>query len=148
MFKKILLPIAFIFVLSSCATSQICAKPEAVDSLICPTLAKVNMTPESANLMFKLANIELLRNNVYAKADVLKFFDNVESVLDVDTYSQLVQYMLFEIAGINSAYAIEFLLITEALTQFQTINLPISDFDKGLLKAHIAQQRSLLTLVQ
>jgi len=145
--RKLLLPIAFLFMFG-CATSQICSDKAAVDSVICPALKEINLTPETANLLFQLANVELIRAKAYIKADVLEFFDDVEAAMDVQTYSQLVQYMLFKIAKINKTYGAELVLITQAMSQFQEIHLPISQFDKDMLSAHIFQQRQLLVMVE
>ena len=146
--KSFLITLSCFAILASCtATSRICMTPAATDSLICPTLAKVSLTPESANLMFKLTNIELIRADAYATDDALKFFDSVERLLETDTYSELAQYMLFEIASLNKKYQLEIMLVTQSFEVFQNLKIPIIEFDKSMLRTHIAQQRQLLALV-
>jgi len=146
--KSFLITLSCFAILASCtSTSRICMTPAATDSLICPTLAKVSLTPESANLMFKLANIEMLRANAYAVGDVTKFFDSVERLLETDTYSELAQYILFEIASLNKKYQLEIMLVTQSFEVFQNLKIPIIEFDKGMLRTHIAQQRQLLAFM-
>ena len=143
--KSFLITLSCFAILASCtSTSRICMTPAATDSLICPTLAKVSLTPESANLMFKLANIEMLRANAYAVRDVLEFFDKIETMLDIDTYAAVANEIIFNIAGINKKYQLELVLITQSFEVFQNLKIPIIEFDKGMLRTHIAQQRQLL----
>lgn len=146
--KSFLITLSAFALLASCtATSRVCMTPEATNSVICPTLAKVSLTPESANLMFKLANIEAIRANIYAKKDVLAFFNSAEALLEDATYMSLASYVIFEIAKINTKYQLEMVLITQSFAVFQTTNIPINEFDKNLILTHIKQQKQLLALV-
>jgi len=147
--KKLLLIIPFLFI--ACGNIQVkddpCMKPEAVDSVICAKLQAVGVSVYDANLIFKLANLELVRQGAYAKEDCLKFLDNVESVLDFATYNDVVAYIIMEASDLETKYGAEVILLMDYFNRFEGVKIPITEFDKGLLREHINQQRQILGML-
>jgi len=149
MFKKLLTGcVAFLFLLSGCATSQICATPEADNSVICKVCDTMHTSPEQLNLMFKLINVELIKSDAITKAECLAFLDSVESMLESVSYNELTNYIMLVTGYLNNSYSVELILLTETFTQFQGIEMSINDFDIGLLRKHIKQQKALLGMFQ
>jgi len=137
--------------LFACGNVQVkddpCMKPEAINSVICAKLADVGISVYDANLIFKLANMELIKNNAYAKEDCELFLDNVESILDSATYNDMVAYIVFQLADLKTKYGAEIFLLMDYFSRFEGIALPITEFDKGLLREHIRQQRQILDML-
>ena len=148
--KKLLLIIPC-FLLIACAPPQIkddpCMKPEAADSVICAKLQDMGMSVYDANLIFKLANLELVKQGAYAKEDCEWFLDNVESILDTATYNDVVAYIVMEAGNLQTKYGAEIILLMDYFNRFEGVKIPITEFDKGLLREHINQQRQILGML-
>ena len=148
--KRLLLIIP-LFLIFACGQIQVkddpCMKPEAVDSVICAKLQDMGMSVYDANLIFKLANLELVKQGAYAKEDCEWFLDNVESILDTATYNDIVAYIVMEAADLKTKYGAELILLMDYFNRFEGIEIPITEFDKGLLREHIKQQRQILGMI-
>ena len=135
----------------ACGPPQIkddpCMKPEAVDSVICAKLRNIGISVYDANLLFKLANMELVKHNAYAKGDCLRFLNNIESILDSTTYNEVVMYIVFQVEELKTKYGAELFLLMDYFSRFEGIEIPITEFDKGLLREHIRQQRLILGML-
>jgi len=124
-----------------------CMTPAAVDSVICEKLAAIGISVYDANLLFKLANLELVKQGAYAKEDCLTFLDNVESIIDSATYNDVAAYIVMEATDLKTKYGAEIILLMDYFNRFEGIALPITEFDKKLLKEHINQQRQTLGML-
>ena len=108
------------------------------DSYICQVATDMGMKVEDIDLFLQLANLRILDNK--SKKVVLGFYDAVERVLISDlTYSALVTFVQDRV----KLTAPEILIISRYLPMFSVPQV-ISDFDKGLIYAHINNQRALL----
>ena len=118
-------------------TTSVCdtAPPE---SYICTVCTRIGISPEKADLILQAASLRFLDGDDARKA--LKFFDRVEDILDIElSYFTLIKFVQKEVRLTGP----EMLIISMYLPQFNSPSL-ISDFDKGLLYAHINHQRALL----
>ena len=149
--KRLILILVAVFLIFSCGQMQVkedpCMKPEAADSVICDKLSSLGVSVYDANLLFKLANLELIRQGAYAKEDCEKFLDNVESIIDSATYNDVAAYIIMEAADLKTKYGAELILLMDYFNRFEGIKIPITDFDKGLLREHINQQRQTLGML-
>jgi len=139
------------FLFAGCVTFKVkddqCMRVEASDSIICMGLAKMNISARDANLLFKFANLEMIKTGVYSKEDALKLFNHIEKVINIMTYQQLAEYLILTTKSINADYSMEMILVSEYFSMFEEIPIPISEFDKYLLKGHIQEQRRLVLMV-
>jgi len=137
--------------LVACGNVQVkddpCMKPEAADSVICEKLSAIGISVYDANLLFKLVNLELVKQGAYAKQDCLVFLDNVESILDSATYNDVAAYIIMEATDLKTKYGAEIILLMDYFNRFEGVKIPITEFDKGLLKEHINQQRQILGML-
>ena len=146
-----LLLIAVCASLFACGNIQVkddpCMKPEAADSVICAKLSSLGVSVYDANLIFKLANLELVRQGAYAKEDCEFFLNSVEAFLDIATYDVVVSYIIFKATDLKTKYGAEVILLMDYFNRFEGVDIPITEFDKGLLREHIDQQRQILGML-
>jgi len=72
----------------------------------------------------------------------------VEYMINVSTYQGLAQYLITVTGELKSEHNMEIILLSEYLNMFESVSMPISEFDKYLLKGHIQQQRKLVLMIQ
>ena len=108
----------------------------------------MGISARDANLLFKFANLELIKEGVYSKESALAFFEKVERLINTMTYQGLAEYLIITTTKLNSDYNVEIILLSEYFNMFVGVPLPIVEFDKYLLKGHIQQQRRLVLMVQ
>ena len=137
--------------LVACGNVQVkddpCMKPEAADSVICEKLSAIGISVYDANLLFKLVNLELVKQGAYAKSDCEWFLNNVESIIDTATYNDVAAYIIMEATDLKTKYGAEIILLMDYFNRFEGVKIPITEFDKGLLKEHINQQRQILGML-
>ncbi|HUU39866.1 MAG TPA: hypothetical protein VMW42_02885 [Desulfatiglandales bacterium] len=146
-FGFLILTVLLLFMMTACATtSSVCTQiPEGETSVICEMLPT---SPENTDLVIRLISFELVKNNVVAEGDVLKFLDGVEEVVNsVTTYKDVATYIVTKIASLRKKYGGELIILSDYVQIFGDIELPVSDFDRELLKTCIASKRSDLVLL-
>ena len=110
--------------------------PEGVDSVICDKIAD----PARADILLQLTNARLLKKGRYDADQAMAFLDWCESAVNgAVTYQNLARQLSREL----SEYRLEVLILSGHIDTLK-IDLPISDHDRGLLKTHIARQKSLV----
>ena len=149
-FGLICIILAFMFM--GCMKIQkkdpVCERPGAVDSVICQVLADKGVSIKDVNFLFKGVNLALIKEDVYAKEDFLKFLDEVEGLLkSASSYENLAQYLITVVGNLNQDYKVEIVLLVEYFNDF-SIAADISDFDRNLLLEHINQQRFIVGLLE
>jgi hypothetical protein len=119
------------------------------NSLIYKEAAKLGVTPQLIGTIFQLANLELIKNDVVAKADISQFLDDVESLLDRDqtTYLDVVNMVVSRVSEIQDQFGPEVIVLITAFSQQLSEPIPIDDCDRQLLLQHIEDQRRVLETV-
>ena len=113
------------------------------DSLI----MQVFPDPPAAGVILQVANYQLLQSNVYAAADALAVIEAIEIlVAEGTTWRDLVGYVLQRIPRVNDKYGVAILLASSALDVLNQ-DLPLSDCDKLLVRAHLGEQRKIIQQV-
>ena len=150
--KLILLTIIVLaLVFTGCAMLEpqpsVCDKPEAEGSVICDLASTMSTTPEQIDFLFRLGAAVALDRNPDEAGKALMFLDQATSILSGEgiTYDALAKYLVGNMP-------ITFVVASELLDKFVGLEdplgnlLPISDFDMGLLRAHLERQRTLVQL--
>ena len=150
--KKLVVVFLVLFVFKGCVgiiqKDDECMKIEAKDSVICSVLIKMGISTRDANMLFKFANLELIRNEVYSKENALTFLQDVEAILNSSTYQGLAKYLIRTTSELTTEYNVQIILLSEYFNEFVDIPIPISEFDIYLLKEHINQQKNLVLMIQ
>jgi len=137
-------------IISSCAGLNNNVIPDGCEnSLIYKEAAKLGVTPQLIGTIFQLANLELIKNDVVAKADISQFLDDVESLLDRDqtTYLDVVNMVVSRVSEIQDQFGPEVIVLITAFSQQLSEPIPIDDCDRQLLLQHIEDQRRVLETV-
>ena len=146
--KNIIMVFMFLIMFTGCSwmNSLTSDKPSVCDgvtgSFICETIDN----PETADVFLQLANYEILRKGVFKKADVEKFFNEMETYIKaVDTWSNLVVYVSNRIESVREKVGMEIFILTQ-YSDVLNKPIPISEFDKNLILIHIEHQKRIIQL--
>lgn len=141
--KKTVTIMALLLLLASCAIPpgpSVCEKPEAATSFICKACLENNTTPEALNGILLDANAIALITNRYQRQDALRVITVLQESMDAtQSYNHLIS-LLFKESGDAQLVAA---IISRHISMFQS-PLIISNFDKGLIRYHLDQQRMML----
>ena len=120
--------------------SQVCEEAPA-NSLICRLIPN----PEVADIALQLINLELLKNNAVAAEDVMAFFDYLEGAVDNSgTYALLASYIISKTEDLAKSIGEEVVIASGLIVPFIQKEILISDFDRKLIRIHIARQKTII----
>lgn len=151
--KRVIALLAMVALVAGCATvyptptAPLCAKPEAVDSVLCAIGAKIGTTPEQMDTMLLDASLIGIGTKVTTGAELKAAVGKVQKyVNDTPAMSiNLVIGYLVKEAKIDPALA---LLLSRRLVFLQVPTLDIktlTPFDVSLIKGHLANQMEQLS---
>lgn len=107
-------------------------------SLICKRLSN----PEQADVLLQVANIQGLKNDVYSGEEALKFLDFCEQLINKSTtYFDMTNY----ISNVFDDYELEVLILSRYMPKL-AVDIPITNYDRQLLLAHIQHQREVISM--
>ncbi|HUV00859.1 MAG TPA: hypothetical protein VMW32_07850 [Bacteroidales bacterium] len=132
--------LAMVFMFTGCAIlppiPSVCDTAPG-ESWICTKANDLGVKVEDMDLLISVA---ILRMDKSVAKKALKFYDAVEVFLSKDVlYRELIDYVRNEVRLTGP----EILIVSRYLPYLYSNNY-ISDFDKGLILAHIDHQRALL----
>lgn len=137
------------FVLSGCAgmtggsESSICAGVTPEESVICQKIKN----PEMVSTALLAANYGAIKSEAYSKEAALKVIAELETIVDQGGVSYL--YLVTKAAELLEAdEAAAVVIILSPNVDLMASPLPITEFDQGLLRAHLNYQRQLLSVVE
>jgi hypothetical protein len=144
---KTIILVFIAFVLTGCAqiqpTPSVCESPDAEGSIICKILYETGAaTPEQANFILKLATGIMLENNPDKCESTMNFLNSSIALLESGIQYSTISNYITSFVPITLEITAEELL--DGMLDFQ---VPINDFDKGLLIEHLEQQRSVVERV-
>ena len=147
--KVITIIFALLLFVAGCAENNVVVPEGCENSLIYAEAAKLGVTPQAVGTIFQLANLELLKNNVIAKADVEQFFDDVECLLDRDetTYLDVVAMVVTRVDELRNEYGPEVMVLITAFSEQLSKPIPIDECDRMLMLKHVADQRKILDMI-
>jgi len=144
--KKLIFVLIMCLTLISCSfvqTSSVCeTAPE--DSLICQYIPN----PESADILMQLAAYELLKANPQAKEAVSEILDHAFSNLDQEVliWSDIVMWVVAQSDYLKANFGGEIVILSGYATVLN-YSVPISNFDKNLLKIHIERLKKVVAMI-
>lgn len=121
-----------------------CTVPESAGSILCDNFNKIGISAYDADLFFKLANVELIKHNVYTKEAAVGFLNDLDNMLENTTYSNFAAYVISKINNMNNDYGMEIAIVMDYMNRFKGIEVPINSYDVYLIKQHIKNQKALL----
>lgn len=131
----LLLPL-FLISCASMQPSQICETDQP--SVICKELQQ----PEHTDILLQLANVRMLKNDVYSGQQALEFLDFCTEIVNgSSTYLDLTQY----VSRIAQEYQLEVIVLSTYINNL-SVDLPITEYDRNLLLAHIAHQKKMVKM--
>ena len=108
-------------------------------SLICSKIE----SPQTQDLLIQVTNEELLFQNAYSAADAIVFIDKVAGyIAEVKTYADLTNKVDAELALLPERIRNK-LFILSKYSPLLSSELPICDFDRGLLLKGLENQRTI-----
>ena len=141
--KKLIFALIVCIAFFSCATSQVCTEaPE--NSLIC----KYIPNPESADILLQLVFYELLKQNPSAKGEVAKVLDEATTNLSTESllWTDIVAWVVSRSDYLKDNFGGEFVILS-AYAGVLNRPVPITEFDKNLLKIHLERQKGILKMI-
>lgn len=135
--KCIALPLIIVGVgCSGMQPSQVCKTEEP--SVICEKIPQ----PEHADIILQIGNLRAIKGDIYSGKEAIAFLEKCEAILsEQKTYKDLTQKLVAEINEVD----IEIIVLSEYVNKLK-VDLPISDFDRNLLKQHIENQKKIIKL--
>ena len=134
----------FVLCILSLALFACTPKPSPIcvnhtDSLICQYIPD----PLQADLVLRIANLEAIKNNVYTKQQALIAIDKIETAVNSTiTYSDILILTNEYIKQLGP----EIIVVTSTFDKLNQ-NIPISDYDKKLIIAHLERQKQVINLI-
>lgn len=143
----LLLIISILALLAGCATtSSLCPKE---GSAICALSEKLNTSPEAISQVLQVANVAALEKSLYTATEADKFIDQI--IADVQayqgktvTYAQAVKYLNDKFNLLSPQIQAVFIIMNPADLAAKEITIPLSDYDLGLIIAHLQKQKLLV----
>ena len=141
-----------------CATtptgSGICDNvPEGQVSVICLLSDKIGATPEKVSAVLQIANVGLLQAEAYNAETGYVFVNQlIAEITKVKEIGALITYMdaILYVARRYELLPVEvqaaFVIINPANLGAHEIDVPLSDYDLGLIIGHLQKQRILIEL--
>lgn len=136
--SKISLLLILLLVFVGCAhmeKSSVCDTEQ--ESLICEKIPQ----PEHSDILLQLANVRMLKNEVYIAEDALDFLEMCKSFLTEEevSYGGLAQWLATKMDD----YSLEVLVLSGYVDTFKSPQM-ITDYDRSLLLKHIERQKNLI----
>ena len=132
-------------------TSTLCPAPDGQPSVICKLSDKMVMTPETLSQVLQVSNMIALEENIYTARDANKFVDrilhDIQKVRDQGisiSYLEAVNYVnkRFKLLSLKAQAA--FIIINPGDLATKEINIPLSEYDLGLLLKHLWKQKAII----
>jgi len=146
--KKHWIRFALALIAAFCLVAATCQKPMTTPMTVCQEVPGPSLLEQyipnlqMANIMFKLAVLEVGRLDSVRQKDIAKILDEAESlVTQGTTYDGMVVYLLPKFKWIRDNCGPEIIIIGSEFTSMQGIKTPIEARDICYIKAHIADQR-------
>jgi len=135
--KCIVLPLLVVGMgCSSMQPSPVCENEK--NSLICEKIPQ----PKHADILLQLGNLRAIKEDVYSGKQAINFLEKCEGIIsEQKTYKDLTQKLISQIDEVD----VEIIVLSNYLNKLK-VDLPISDFDRNLLKQHIAHQKRIIEL--
>lgn len=130
--------------LCACSFLQPAEIPEG-----CENSFIINKIPNyrEVDVLFQLANVQGIRQDLYTREQALKFLDDCEAMLESTTYSDLAIFVIAKIKWLNEHAGVEVLILSQYVTDAFNEPLPLDACDIDLLKKHIQKQRTLIKML-
>lgn len=114
--------------------SEVC--PKDADSVICESIPD----PGRADILLQLANVRLLKEDQYNAEQALDFLTQCEKLIDeTETYQDVARQLSRHL----NEYKLEILILSGYIDTLD-VDLPVSEYDRELLRAHIDRQKQLI----
>jgi hypothetical protein len=141
-------------IMAACATtSQLCAVPEAQNSVVCELSAKLKTTPEMISQSLQVANLGALASDVYTAQQADEFVDKIiTDIQDIQkmgkeiSYLDAINYIDGKLNLLPTKIKAVFVLIDTAGLTTQGIKQPLTDYDFDLIIRHLQKQKELIKI--
>ena len=139
-----------VFVAAFCLSASACSKTNVTSPVltVCQEVPGPSLLEQyipdlsTANMLFKLAVLEVGRLDVVRQKDIAKILDEAEALVTTGTtYDGMVMYLLPKFKWIRDNCGAEVVIISSSFMSLQGIKTPIEPKDVCYIKAHIADQR-------
>lgn len=100
---------------------------------------------EEATALLRISNAVLLQEDVWEASEALKVVNELEALL-VTPSTDPVNYSFFMKQVAKLAGPLVAVTINEAIKNYYHIELPITDFDKSLIRKELAEHRLIIEM--